>query len=298
MRPLCFPLFVFLALANLGPLRAGAQVQSGAQEVALFRAELDRCETALQGARNEAINRYEGRLAELRTKFQRAADLESALLVRGEEQRLGRSRALEQAHLAERPASLRELQETTLKALGKQTALLVSESVPRLVELKKRLTMAGRLDEAVEVRSAIEKLQGLPGASDPVQRASAGTSVQLDELLQAYHTGRERSDRIYKGVRLTVTGRVLGVRLETPESEPVLVLSGATDGAVGECAFNAAEFRVREERQGGVIFCTVLQANSGAVVFRVARGAVAEVQGKCEGWDGVLRFSGCLVGRR
>ena len=175
-------------------------------------------------------------------------------------------------------------------------AQIVLEAVPKLVEMKKSLTVAGKLDEAVEVRSAIQRLQD---ATSPAQRLAPGAQVSAEEVYQAYQSSKERADKIYKGVKVLLRGRVAGVRPDPREPGALtLVLFGGVEGALVDCAFPAGEYRVREERQGQGIVYVVAHGNNDSAAMRLPRGAVAEFTGRCDGSDGGLRFSGCGLPRR
>jgi hypothetical protein len=110
-------------------------------------------------------------LAELRGAYQKAADLENALLVRAELQRLTSEgeRPLDASNLVEEPRLLKEAQAELLAKQNEMISQIVQTTVPKLVEIKKALTVAGKLDEAVEVRSAILRLQD---DASPAQRLS------------------------------------------------------------------------------------------------------------------------------
>jgi hypothetical protein len=284
------PLCLFL----VAPLQAGAQML--AKDI--VQAEVDRCERSMKSVRVEIGNRYEKRLLELRTGFQKAGDLEGALAVRSEEQRAHADpeRPLESRHLVEEPRSLKELQSELLGKQSEMIAQIVLEAVPKLVEMKKTLTVAGKLDEAVEVRVAIQRLQD---ATSPAQRLSAGAQVSAEEVYQAYQSSKERADKTYRGVKLLLRGRVAGVRPDPREPGALtLVLFGGVEGALVDCAFPPGEYRVREERQGQTVVYVVGHANNDSGALRVQRGGVAEFTGRCDGSDGGLRFSGCGLPRR
>lgn len=262
----------------------------------LVKSEVERCERRLREVRSEMVNRYEGKLPELRVVFQKAGDLESALLIRAEEQRVAGERTLDSSNLADEPRSLRDVQDAILLKQTELVGQVVAESVPKLVELKKALTVAGRLDEAVEVRGAILKLQS---AGAPAQRLSNGTQVSVEDVFQGYQTSRERADKMYKGVKVMLSGRVVGTRPDPRDPNSLmLVLYGGAEGALVDCAFSQNDYRVREERVGPTLFFVVSNTNVNIPALKVQRGTAVEFMGKCDGWDGAVRFSGCTIPRR
>ena len=262
----------------------------------VVRLELQRCETMVKGIRSDTVERYQKKLTELRLGFQKAGDLESSLILRAEEQRVAAEQSLDSSHISEEPRSLRELQESLLQKQMELIGQVVGDTLPKLATLKRDLTVAGRLDEAVEVRSAIAKLQG---ASAPAQRLSAGTPVSVEDVFQAYQINRERAEKMYKGVKLLASGKVLGIRPDIRDpSNLVLVLAGGGDGTLVDCAFVANDYRLKEERQGPNLFFVLSHANPNLPSLRLQRGQSVELMGRCEGWEGALRFSGCTIPKR
>jgi len=275
-----------------------AFAQVGVMEA--VQTEVERSELQIREVRVEFGNRYEKKLAELKLVYQKAADLENALVVRGEEKRVETepNRPLETRHLVEEPRLLKDAQ---LELLAKQTEMItqiVQAIVPKLLEVKKKLTMDGKLDDAVEVRSMIQRLQD---ASSPAQRLSNNSVVAAEEVFQAYQSSRDRADKMYRGPRLILRGKVVGIRLDPKETGAfTLVLFGGAEGALVDCAFPQTEYRVREERSGQNVFFVVARSNSdpAAATLRVQRGAVVDILGKCEGFEGSVYFGGCALPKR
>lgn len=295
-HPLKRLLSATLVLSLLSGLGAPARAQLLARDI--VQVEVERSERNIKAVRVEICNRYEKKLSELRAAFQKAADLEGALAVRAEEQRIASEtdRPLEPRHLVEEPRGLREIQTELVGKQAEMIAQIVVEAVPKLVEMKKNLTVAGKLDEAVEVRAAILRLQD---AMSPPQRVAANAQVNVEEVYQAYQSSKERADKIYRGVKVLLRGRVAGVRPDPREPGSLsLVLYGGVEGALVDCAFPVGEYRVREERQGQAVVYVVAHGNNDSGALRVQRGAVAEFAGRCDGSDGGLRFSGCGLPRR
>jgi len=262
------------------------------------QAEVDRGERRIREVRVEIGNRYEKRLGDLRAAFQKTADLENALAVRSEEKRIAvePETALDARNLVEEPRALRDLQSELLAKQTEMVAQIIQEIVPKLVDVKKALTVAGKLDEAVEVRNGIQKLQD---AGAPAQRLSNGSQVTAEEVYMAYQSAKERADKMYKSVKVILRGRVVGVRPDARDSTSnVLVLYGGAEGALVDCAFQPGEYKVREERSGQTIFYVVAHVTGDVPALRLQRGAVAELQGRCEGAEGGVRFGNCGVPRR
>jgi len=275
-----------------------AFAQVGALEA--VQTDVERSEVQIREVRVEFGNRYEKKLAELKLVYQKAADLENALVVRGEEKRVETepNRPLETRHLVEEPRLLKDAQ---MELLAKQTEMItqiVQAIVPKLLEVKKKLTMDGKLDDAVEVRSMIQRLQD---ASSPAQRLSNNSVVAAEEVFQAYQSSRDRADKTYRGPRLNLRGKVVGIRPDPKETGAfTLVLFGGAEGALVDCAFSQTDYRVREERVGQNVFFVVARSNPDPAVasLRVQRGTVVDIIGKCEGFEGSVHFGGCTLPKR
>jgi tRNA_anti-like len=285
---------VGLFLTCTGPVHAQVSALEAVQ------GEVDRGERQIREVRVEFGNRYEKKLAELKAAYQKAADLENALIVRGEEQRVETepNRPLESRHLVEEPRLLKDAQVELLAKQSEMISQIVQALVPKLIEVKKKLTIDGKLDDAVEVRVVIQRLQE---ASSPAQRLSNNSVVAAEELFQAYQSSRERADKMYRGPRLILRGKVAGIRSDPKETGAfTLVLFGGAEGALVDCSFSPAEYRVREDRVGQNTYFVVSRITSdpAAPSLRVQRGVVVDIIGKCEGFEGSVHFGGCSLPKR
>ena len=146
-------------LAALSLLLPAAAQTPPAISVNAGEAEAQRCEERIASVQRDALNHYDTALQELQNTFQKAADLEGALAVRAERQRVAQENRLAANNYVTDPKPLRALQVQTVTRLQELTMQLVDDTVPKLVDFKKSLTVAGRLDEALAVRTAIERLQ-------------------------------------------------------------------------------------------------------------------------------------------
>jgi hypothetical protein len=171
---------------------------------------------------------------------------------------------------------------------------LVSDAVPKLVELKKQLTVVGKLDEATAVRGAIEKLQN---GYLPATRAEPGSTVSADALTVAYGGDRVRADKIYKGQKIVVRGVVGAFRPDPTEAKSYQVfLTGGTVGGWVQCSFLSGESRFREEKLGNGVPLLVISGKDGDTV-RVQKGLALDVRGTCEGWSDAVQLAKCEIAR-
>src|SRR5688572_31468625 len=79
---------------------------SHAQSVAAGEAEASKCLERIASVRREVLGRYEDGLAELQSQFQKVADLEGALNVRAERQRLQKEQSLSEKQFVNEPRAL------------------------------------------------------------------------------------------------------------------------------------------------------------------------------------------------
>ncbi len=285
-------LLLLIALISFGA-HAHAQRVAVPNGASLAESEVQRIEERIANVRRDILSKYENQLGELQLQFQKIADLESAITVRDERTRIHTEQALSELNLAKEPKSLRTLQQTTLTKMNDLVSGTVAESLPKLIELKKQLTVDGRLDDAVSVRQSIERLQN---ANVPILRAESGSIVPAETLLRAYSADRARADKTYKGVRIAVRGAMAGYKLDPENGKNLLIyLTGGTSTGWVLCSFNLMQWRYREDHSGsGTIL--VLIPKDGAEV-RVAKGGQMDILGDCNGWDELVKLTKCDVPR-
>lgn len=265
-----------------------------AQSASAGQAETQRCEERIAAVQRDGLNKYDDALGELQTTLQKAADLEGALAVRAERQRIAQDSTLAEKDFVAEPKALRALQSQTVGRMQDLVTQLVSDTVPKLVELKKQLTVAGKLDEAIAVRAGIEKLQN---TYLPATRVEAGAIVSAEALTVAYGGDRSRADKIYKGQKIIARGVVGAFRPDPADTKSYQIF--LTGGAVGgwvQCSFSGGESRFREEKGGSNIQLLVITGKDGETI-RLQKGSSVDVRGTCDGWDEAVRLSKCEIAR-
>jgi hypothetical protein len=282
-------LLAFLAVAAT----LCAQKVAPPDPAGIGEAEVRQVEEKVAAVRRDLLSKYELSLGELQLQFQKAADLESAVAVRSERERVRSEGSLGEQNIVGEPKALRTLQQSTLSKMQELVAAVVTEAVPRLVEFKKQLTVEGKLDDALAVRAAIERVQN---ANVPVIRAEAGSIVQAETLMRAYHADRSRADKTYKGVRFVVRGTMGGYRID-PENARSLILyvTGSGSGGWVQCYFRLDQWRYREDRQGAVSVL-VLSSREGSDV-KLLKGQQVDILGDCTGWDETVKLAKCDLAR-
>lgn len=259
----------------------------------LGEAEAQKIEDKIAMVRRDILGKYESSLGELQSQFQKAADLEGALAVRAERTRIKTEEALSDKDYVKEPKSLRTLQQTTVTRMQDLVSGVVSESLPRLVEYKKQLTVDGRLDEALAVKNAIERLQN---ANVPVVRTDAGAMVPAETVIQAYAADRGRADKTYKGVRFVIRGVIAGYRIDPTDARSMQVFLAAPS-ATGwvQCTFNLNQWHYREDRIGNLTHLVLIAKDGGET--RLTKGLQADILGDCLGWDEMVKMAKCDVAR-
>jgi hypothetical protein len=279
--------------AAIALVLALTEVAAYAQTAAAAESEAAKCQERVAAVERDVLGKYEDSLAELQLQFQKAADLDGALAVRKERQRLQAERRLTEKEVVAEPRSLRTAQQQSIAKMAELTAALVTEALPKLVEIKKALTIGGKLDDAVSVRSLIEKLQN---NHLRVERPESGQFVPAETLLLAYAADRERADKTYKGARLSLRGTVGAFRPDPADNRnyTVFLNKGVNSGWIA-CLFNTGNLRFREEKQFNTSFLVIMDRNE--IVARVQAGQTLDVQGTCDGFEDTVRLSKCEIVR-
>jgi hypothetical protein len=170
---------------------------------------------------------------------------------------------------------------------------VVAESLPKLIEYKKQLTVEGKLDEALAVKHAIERLQN---ANVPVTRTEAGAIVPAEAVMHAYAADRARADKTYKGVRFVVRGLVAGYRIDPGDARTMQVfLSPPNTNGWVQCGFSLSQYRYREDRIGNLNHLVLISKDG--TENRLTKGLQADILGDCQGWDEMVKFGKCDVAR-
>jgi hypothetical protein len=280
--------FILSLLLSLWPLTA-----LHAQSAAAAQSEASKCRDRIAAVRRDVLGKYDDQLGELQTQCQKAADLEGALAVRAERQRVRGEQMLAEANFVAEPRALRALQQQTATRLEELTSGVVGEVIPRLVELKKALTVSGQLDDAVAVRKLIEQLQN---DHVPLARPANGELVTEETLTTAYAADRARADKAYKGVVVTVRGTLATYRVDPNDPRRASIYLGRSGGAGWVGCFFDDSVRFREDRSFNTVALVVTSA-AGSPVARWQAGQTIEISGKCDGFEDVVRLLSCELPR-
>ena len=272
---------------------ACAQTIAPPTAVNVGEAEAQKVEDRIAMVRRDLLGKYETSLGDLQLQFQKAADLDAALSVRAERGRMQTEMALSDRNYVNEPKALRSLQQSISTKMQDLVSGVVADSLPKLIEFKKQLTIEGKLDEAVSVKRAIERLQN---ANVPITRAEAGSIVSAETLLQAYAADRHRADKTDKGVRLVAHGILAGYRIDPNDAKTLTVYLSAqgTSGWV-QCNFNLSQWRYREDKLAAATYLVLSGKDAGEV--RLGKGLAVDILGDCTGWDEMVKLNKCDVSR-
>src|SRR5688572_9142979 len=118
------PTAMQLALIALILMATGTSVRS--QTAAAAEAEAAKCLERIAAVERDVLGKYEDSIGDLLLQLQKAADLEGALAVRSERQRLQMERRLTEKHLVDEPRALRTFQQQSIAKMAELTAALVN----------------------------------------------------------------------------------------------------------------------------------------------------------------------------
>jgi len=254
-------------------------------------AEAQKCEDKIASVQRDILGKYDDQLAELQLAMQKTADLEGALTVRSERQRLKAEQALSEKDYVTEPKALRAVQLQNVAKMRELIQALVQDSLPRLIEFKKQLTVAGKLDEAVNVRESIERLQN---AHVPIVKANTNTTIPAETLILDYSGDRSRADKTYKGQKIVVRGVLGGYRQDPVDQKNYqLFITGGTGAGWVQCTLSYVDFRFREDKNPFNVLTFVITSKDGESSARLQKGQTVEVRGVCTGMDEVVRLERC-----
>jgi hypothetical protein len=260
------------------------------QSVNIADAEVQKCQEKIASVKRDVFGKYDDLLGELQLTFQKAADLEGALAVRAERERLKTEQSLNDGDMVDEPKALRALQSQYLAKEQELVGQLVRETLPKLIEYKKSLTVAGKLEEALAARTAIESLQ----SNVPIVRPQAGTVIPAETLLLAYSGDRPRADQTYRGQKITVHGLVGGYRQDPADAKVFLIyLTGGPSGGWVQCSFTGPDYRFREETSTFGATSLVITSRNSENSVKIQKGQAMDIHGTCQGLDEVVRLTRC-----
>ena len=260
------------------------------QSVNLADAEVQKCQEKIASVKRDVFGKYDDLLGELQLTLQKAADLEGALSVRAERERLKTEQSLNDGDLVDEPKALRALQSQYLAKEQELVGQLVRDTLPKLIEYKKSLTVAGKLDEALVARTAIENLQN----NIPLVKPQAGTVIPAEAVLLAYSGDRPRADQTYKGQKITIHGVIGGYRQDPADAKSFLIyLTGGQAGGWVQCSFTSPDYRFREETSSFGVASLVITSRNSESSIKAQKGQAMDIRGTCLGLDEVVRLTRC-----
>ena len=141
MFPLRFLSLLGALLLAVAPATILAQATVSPAE-----AEAQKCEDRIASVRRDILGKYEDSLGELQLTMQKAADLEGALTVRSERQRVRNDHSLSEKDYVTDPKTLRTLQTQSVTKMRELIGALVQDTLPRLIENSYKLILHCNFD--------------------------------------------------------------------------------------------------------------------------------------------------------
>jgi len=193
---------VCASVAWLGLVSTAWAEQSDAESsLAKARAQYDehtaRIEKTARRARSEAVRLYENTLERLADSYQRSGALENLLAVRREQERFKQDGGLPDSATSEAPALLASVQQKARKALSdadgtaaRSVVELTEKYLAHLDRLKRSLTRAGNMADAVVVRDEIESIRKKPTYTSALFE-QAERAVAASEARSSTPAGRQ-----------------------------------------------------------------------------------------------------------
>ncbi len=128
-----------------------------------------KCDQDIQKKLAQLSEEYASELSSLMDTFRARGDLEKTLAVKNEKERFANEKILEDKNLVEVPVQLRELQRKYLAAPKKAIEQIAKSYVADLEEIKRKLTIDDKLDEALAAQREVEKIQKKYGVVNPTR---------------------------------------------------------------------------------------------------------------------------------
>jgi hypothetical protein len=139
--------------------QATSGAQSGASGVPGGEIYALNCDKEVQERIASSQEQYTIELASLEEIFQGRGELENLLAARSEKQRFDRLKSLENRDMVHEPQLLRALQDKYRGIFDKTTRDAVKDYLHTLEEAKRKLTIDGKLDDAISVKMQIDGIK-------------------------------------------------------------------------------------------------------------------------------------------
>jgi hypothetical protein len=162
-----------------------------------------KCEVEIQNRLAKLSKEYANELNSLADTFRSRGDLEKTLEVNNEKKRFAAEGTLQERNVVEVPTQLRELQQKYLAEPIKVTEQIAQSYVGELEEIKRKLTIDDKLDEAQAAQKEIDKIQKKYSVVNPTR----GSELRKEQLPKHVAMNRDLSiPLIVEGQRVGLTG--------------------------------------------------------------------------------------------
>jgi hypothetical protein len=200
---------------------------------------------ALEKEIKERLNVHEAAIV---STFRLRGDLEKTLAVKKERERFETDKTLEEKNLVDVPVQLRELQQQFLSAPGKAIEEIAKGYVVKLEEVKRKLTIDDKLDEAILAQQEIDKILKKYGVVNPTK----GSEIQTQDLPKYIRMSRDVTiPTIVDGQQVGYTGLSKGeaYKLVKVDGTQVTILLDRSDIVIPVDATDLLK-RIEQKQKG------------------------------------------------
>jgi len=280
-----------LLLANAPALAArSAEPAELRQAREIYEAELQKLKDQYATDTAKAPQRQIAALTELEKHYQAAGDLRALIAVRNERKRFEANPSASDIVPVESPDKLKALQQSYVAAHNERRRVLSQSNTDlttlyarRLAEMERELTKEGRIDDALRVMEAIERLKTgqTPSVTPPAESDAGGTPGAV--LGAGFGlVGTEQLARVVRGEILkwnSMTGDI-SIKYNFSATNQASDWEGGTvDETHGRlvCDASAAWFAVPLKEVTRVEFEGYYQSGQGGIALRLGRSLTAEI---------------------
>ncbi len=130
-----------------------------------------KCDLEVEVKNAELIDAYRVDLGKLQNDFQKKGDLQNTLIVKNELERVATEKRLGDSNLISNPPQLHDLQVKHIAAPRKLSESISKSWIAKLEEAKRKLTIDGKLDEAVVMQKQVDAIMKKYSVQNPSQAA-------------------------------------------------------------------------------------------------------------------------------
>ncbi len=124
-----------------------------------YQGAAEKCDAEVLKTKAQLLQDYGAALDKLADEFRLQGDLDKTLAVKKEIERFASEKSLDLKHVVDIPVKLRDLQNKFLAAPKKSAEEIARSYLTQLEDMKRKLTIDNKLDDAVNAQKEIQKIQ-------------------------------------------------------------------------------------------------------------------------------------------